>query len=97
MTAMKRTFSIASPSCGAEVPQEGLNPWVKLLLGIAVVLLFIFIGGHLSQHLPGARRMAEVIDERNLRATAIFYTDFEEPFEGSEYIRHSLEYPPRAE
>ena len=35
--------------------------------------------------------MAEVIDERNLRATAIYYTDLEESYEGSEYIRHSLE------
>ena len=93
---MKETLSIESPSCGAEAPQEGLNPWLKLLLGIALILLFIFVGGPLSKHLPGARRMAEVIDERNLRATAIYYTDFEESFEGSEYIRHSLEYPPGA-
>jgi hypothetical protein len=38
--------------------------------------------------------MAEVIEARGLRATAIYYTDFEEPAEGSEYIRHSLEYLP---
>jgi hypothetical protein len=93
---MKKTLSIDSPSCGARAPQEGLNPWMKLFFGIAFILVFIFVGGHLSKHLPGARRMAEVIDERNLRATAIYYTDFEEPFEGSECIRHSLEYPPRA-
>jgi len=97
MTAMRKTLSMEAPSCGASAPQEGLNPWVKLLSGIALILVFIFVGGHLSKHLPGARRMGEVIDERNLRATAIYYTDFEESFEGSEYIRHSLEYPPRAE
>jgi hypothetical protein len=38
--------------------------------------------------------MAHVIDERNLRATAIYYTDFEEPAEGSERIRDSLDYTP---
>jgi hypothetical protein len=36
-----------------------------------------------------------VIDERGLRATAIYYTDFEEPAEGSERIRDSLDYMPR--
>jgi len=38
--------------------------------------------------------MAHVIDERHLRATAIYYTDFEEPAEGSERIRDSLDYTP---
>ena len=38
--------------------------------------------------------MAQVIDERDLRATAIYYTDFEEPAEGSERIRDSLDYTP---
>jgi hypothetical protein len=38
--------------------------------------------------------MAYVIDDRNLRATAIYYTDFEEPAEGSERIRDSLDYMP---
>jgi hypothetical protein len=38
--------------------------------------------------------MAEVIDERNLRATAIFYTDFDEPAEGSARIGDSIDYMP---
>jgi hypothetical protein len=59
------------------------------------VLLFIFGIGNAMRYLPGARRMAEVIDERQLRATAIYYTDFEESAEGAETIRHSLEYRPR--
>jgi hypothetical protein len=37
-----------------------------------------------------------VIDERGLRATAIYYTDFEEPAEGSERIRDGLDYMPRS-
>jgi len=39
--------------------------------------------------------MARVIDERGLRATAVYYTDFEEPAEGSEFIRDRLDYVPR--
>jgi hypothetical protein len=66
------------------------------LIGFALILLFIFGVGSASKYLPGARRMAQVIDERNLRATAIYYTDFEEPAEGSEYIRDALDYPAEA-
>jgi hypothetical protein len=67
---------------------------LRLVVGIVLILAFIFGLGSLAQYIPGARRMAQVIDERNLRATAIFYTDFEEPAEGSERIRDSLDYRP---
>jgi hypothetical protein len=82
------------PACGAPVPRAGLNPYLKLIIGIALILAFIFGVGSLAKFIPGARHMADVIDERNLRATAIFYTDFEEPAEGSERIRDSLDYTP---
>lgn len=83
-----------TPACGASAPQTGVLPYVKLIIGILLILFFIFGLGSLSKFIPGAKKMAEVIDERNLRATAIYYTDFEEPAEGSESIRHSLDYPP---
>lgn len=69
---------------------------MKLLAGIFLILFFIFGLGSLSRFIPGARRMAQVIDEYNLRATAVYYTDFEEPAEGSERIRDSLDYSPGA-
>ena len=94
---MKETRIIESPSHASSGPREGLNPWWKLFLGFVLILLFMFIGGPLSKRIPGARRMGEVIDERDIRATAMYYTDFEESAEGSEYIRHCLEYPPGAE
>ncbi len=86
--------SILTPACGASAPQAGLHPWLKLIIGIALILAFIFGIGSLAQWIPGARHMARVIDERNLRVTAIYYTDFEEPAEGSERIRDSLDYTP---
>jgi hypothetical protein len=82
------------PVCGVPAPRTGLNPYLKLIIGIALILAFIFGIGSLAQLIPGARHMADVIDERNLRATAIYYTDFEEPAEGSERIRDSLDYMP---
>jgi len=92
MTA-KSTFTV-SPACEGTAPQAGLHPYLKLIIGIGLILVFIFGVGSLSTYIPGAKHMAQVIDERNLRATAIYYTDFEEPYEGSQSIRHSLEYPP---
>jgi hypothetical protein len=84
----------ASPACPDSLRQAGLNPLLKLIAGIMLVLAFIFGIGSIAQNIPGARHMASVIEERNLRATAIFYTDFEEPAEGSEIIRDSLDYMP---
>jgi hypothetical protein len=86
---------VSLPACGVSSPQAGLNPWLKLIIGIILILGFIFGIGSLAQFIPGARHMAKVIDERNLRATAIYYTDFEESAEGSERIRDSLDYMPR--
>lgn len=89
-----RQTHTSNTSRGACAPREGLLPWLKLAAGVAAVLLFIFGIGTLASHLPGAKHMAEVIEERDLRATAIFYTDFKESSEGSEYIRDCLQYPP---
>jgi hypothetical protein len=84
----------SDPAHGTSARRAGLKPWLKLVIGIALILVFIFGVGSLAQLIPGARHMANVIDERNLRATAIYYTDFEEPAEGSGRIRDSLEYMP---
>jgi hypothetical protein len=80
--------------CGTSPPQTGFSPWLKLIIGFVMIWALIFGVGSLARLLPGARHMAQVIDERGLRATAIYYTDFEEPAEGSESIRDSLDYMP---
>ena len=90
---MKDTVA-SSTACRASARKAGLSPWLNLLIGIVLILTFIFGVGSLAQFLPGARHMAEVIDERNLRATAIFYTDFDEPAEGSARIGDSIDYMP---
>jgi hypothetical protein len=71
------------------------SPRLKLIIGFALIWALIFGVGSLAQLLPGAKHMARVIDERGLRATAVYYTDFEEPAEGSEFIRDRLDYGPR--
>jgi hypothetical protein len=81
-------------ACGAPAPQAAFLRWIKLIVGFILIWALIFGVGSLAQRLPGAKRMAEVIDARGLRATAVYYTDFEEPAEGSERIRDSLDYTP---
>jgi hypothetical protein len=80
---------------GAEAPKAAFCPWLKLVAGFVLIWVLIFGLGSLARLLPGAKHMARVIDARGLRATAIYYTDFEEPAEGSERIRDSLDYAPR--
>jgi hypothetical protein len=92
MTAVHRSISEQSPFCGGKQLRDGLAPWLKLVIGFFLILLFIFGVGRLCAHIPGADRMARVIDDYDLRATAIFYTDLDASAEGSEYIRHSLQY-----
>jgi hypothetical protein len=81
--------------CGASAPQSAFFPWLRLIIGFVLIWALIFGLGSMARLLPGAKHMARVIDERGLRATAIYYTDFEEPAEGSERIRDSLHYAPR--
>jgi hypothetical protein len=79
---------------GASAPRAALSPWARLLLGFVLIWTLIFAVGALARFIPGAGRMAQVIEERGLRATAIYYTDFEEPAEGSARIRDSLDFTP---
>jgi len=90
----EKEIEIPYPACEDIPLQAVFHPVLKLIIGIALILTFIFGIGSLAQHIPGAHHMAQVIDERNLRATAIYYTDFEEPAESSESIRDSLDYRP---
>jgi len=85
---------VLSADGGAAAPSAAHTPWLRLIIGIALILFFMFGIGSLAQRIPGARHMAQAIEERGLRATAIYYTDFEEPAEGSERIRDSLAYTP---
>lgn len=92
MASRKLSTSPAAP--GQSTPWAAVPPWLKLVIGFILIWVCIFAGGYLSRFIPGARHMAEVIDERDLRATAVYYTDLEESYDGSQYIRHSLESTP---
>lgn len=95
---VERATSLSSSRSGAaDAALERIKQWLTLLAGVVAVLVFIFGIGSLAALLPGAAHMAQVIEERDLRATAIFYTDFMESAEGSQYIHDALRYPPGRE
>jgi hypothetical protein len=82
------------PVRGEQKPRTGGNPYLRLAIGAILIVGTAAVWGWLGSLLPGAAERARIIDERELRATAIYYTDLKESAEGSEYIRHSLENPP---
>jgi hypothetical protein len=89
------TDRIKNSSRGTPVLREEKNAWLKLVMGIALIIFFIFGFGRISSYIPGAARMARVIDDWDLRTAAIFYTDLDTSSQSAEYIRCSLEYTPR--
>lgn len=94
----ERATPLSSTRSGeADAAPERIKQWLKLLVGVVALLVFVFGIGSLAAFLPGAGHMAQVIEERDLRATAIFYTDFKESAEGSQYIHDALSYPPGRE
>lgn len=92
---MKDGHQTLYPLCGVPASHSGINPWLRLVIGFGLVAGGALLWGWLGSQLPGARQRAQIIDERGLRATAIYYTDLNESAEGAEYIRHRLENPPR--
>jgi hypothetical protein len=73
----------------------GLHSWLKLLGGLALVLLFMYVIAPLGKHLPGFDSMFQFIDQKGLRATALYYTDIDEFGEAAVTLRNNREYTPK--
>lgn len=73
----------------------GAYAWVKLLFGLALVVFFMFVIAPLGDHLPGFDSMFRSIEQKNIKATALYYTDIDEFADAAVSIRNSLAYPPQ--
>ena len=73
---------------------RGLSPWLKLALAIAVVGVLMFIIGPQGLRLPGFRQIDALIAGRDLKATAIYYTDLEEFAKAESALRDAMTYAP---
>lgn len=76
-------------------PKQVIDPsgsWLKLLMGIGVVLLFMFVAGTAFQHFPVLGSMAAFIEKEGIRSTAIYYTDIKEFAEAEVSLRYNFEF-----
>ena len=73
---------------------RGYKPWLKLLVGMALIFLFMFVIAPLGKKVPGVGSMSRFIDERNLRATALYYAEIDEFGGATATLRDHLEYAP---
>jgi hypothetical protein len=80
---------------GSADPPGGLWAWVRLLLALAAVLVFMFVIAPAGLKLPGFQSMSALIAEKNLRATALYYTDIDEFGEAAVTLRNNREYTPK--
>lgn len=79
---------------GSSDPPRGILPWVKLVVGLVLIVLFIYGVGPLVARLPSVGTMLSFIERRDIRATALYYTDIDEFGEATASLRNSLEYSP---
>jgi hypothetical protein len=80
---------------GSADPTGGLRAWVHLLLALAAVLVFMFVIAPAGLKLPGFKSMSALIAEKNIRATALYYTDIDEFGEAAATLRNNREYTPK--
>ncbi len=76
-------------------PPGGAYAWLKLLIGVGVVVLFMFVIAPLGDRLPGFGSAFKFIEDRNLKATALYYTDIDEFGEAAVTLRNNREYTPK--
>jgi hypothetical protein len=64
--------------------------WIRLALGVALLLAFIFGLAPALRLVPAVDRMHRHVDARGIDADALFYTDLDESAEAENFIRHAL-------
>ena len=74
-----------------------LGGWPGLILGLALLLLFIFVIVPFWNDLPGVKPLADYIEESGIDAGALYYTEVEETGEAETHMRTTFEYTPRAQ
>ena len=66
-----------------------------LLASIALILVFMFVVGPMAAQLPMIKPLADFIEERQIDAGALYYTEIEEFSEAELNLRHTMKYGPK--
>jgi hypothetical protein len=89
-----KNFSKSNTPGGSHGPSRGMKQWFRLLFGVALIIFFMYIMGPLEAVFPGMSSMSSFIERRNLKATALYYTDIEEFGEATASLKDNLRYSP---
>ncbi len=84
-----------TPFGGRPGPPALWRKWMGLLLGVLLILVFIFGITPWVQQLPMVRPLAEYIEESGIEATGLFYTEVEETGDAENYLRNTMRFTPR--
>jgi|GEM_PF-2029715 len=81
----------------AEGPEEKaalLKRWFRLFVGFGCIWAFMFVLIPSFDNLPAVEPLMEFIKERDMNATALFYSDVEETAEAQNYLMNSKRFTP---
>jgi len=71
-----------------------MKRWSGLFIGLFIIWLLMAYAAPWGRQTETLRPFMDVIEERNIDATAYYYTDIEEFAEAENNITHALRYPP---
>jgi hypothetical protein len=69
--------------------------WLRFVIGLTAILLFAFAVIPWLQELGPVREITAVIEENDIDAAALFYTDSEESSDADAWMRNSLKRRPK--
>lgn len=79
---------------GSSDPPRDPKAWLWLAVGLVLIIIFMFVMEPFKKIFPGMETMSAFIEERGIRATALYYTDIDEFGEAAASLRNTLEYSP---
>ena len=84
--------NVAQTEGGRQEPPTRLKAWLKLL--VALLLMGIFIFGFVPwwNQLPMVAPISNYIEDNDIQATALFYSEVEETAEAEVHIKAALKY-----
>jgi len=87
-----RTVKISATGGGPK--SDRLKKWFRLFVGFACIWAFMFVLIPSFDDLPVVKPLIDFIEERDMNATALFYSDAEETAEAQNYLINSKRFRP---
>jgi len=70
--------------------------WLAFIGCMLVVMVFIFLIAPLSMRIDAVQELADYIDDNDIEATALWWSEVEVVADAEMNCRSTVEYPPRA-